>query len=321
MAALGETFQLRPHNRTVDAAGERALRESAICAGHHAVTADDVGIAQQPLGHELGMLDDVGRMCDEPRHQHLACGQRHVLPHLPFVLVARIGRLETISADIDPQHEIDDVLDRHVEHVRSVPAAPADVVARAILRQPPKRVVERIDAQARPVAVIRERHRWHHLFVLIRDERVVDLQVEAGIDDGAIFGPERFGEAEQERLLIAVVLVFGAGRYPDAHRILRSHCGRPLPSSATAAHAPKQPKLTTEILKGSRHGAWGPSPQAALSVAAIGRILSKERARLVGHLNLSIRMGEALCDFRDWGFRCQSCLSDRSDHWGVADGL
>jgi len=52
--------------------GERALRESAICAS-------DVGIAQQPLDHEVEMLDDVGRMRNEPRHQHVAGGQRHVL--------------------------------------------------------------------------------------------------------------------------------------------------------------------------------------------------------------------------------------------------
>ena len=115
--ALGEAFQLRPHDRAVHAASEGALRESAICAGHDAVAANDVGIAQQPFGHEVGMLDDIGRMRNEPRHQHLAVGQRHVLPHLPFVLVARISGLETIGADIDPQHEIDDVLDRHVEHI------------------------------------------------------------------------------------------------------------------------------------------------------------------------------------------------------------
>ena len=66
--ALGEAFQLRPHDRAVHAAGERALRESAICAGHDAVAANDAGIAQQPLGHEVGMLDDVGRMRNEPRH-------------------------------------------------------------------------------------------------------------------------------------------------------------------------------------------------------------------------------------------------------------
>jgi hypothetical protein len=35
------------------------------------------------------------------------------------VLVARIGGLETIGADVDPQHEIDDVLDRYVKHVGS----------------------------------------------------------------------------------------------------------------------------------------------------------------------------------------------------------
>ena len=73
-------------------------------------------------------------------------------------------------------------------------------------------MVERVDAQARPVAVVRERHRWHHLFVLVWDERVVHLQVETGIDDGAILGSERLGETEQERLLIAIVLVFGIGQ-------------------------------------------------------------------------------------------------------------
>src|SRR6516225_7815289 len=66
--ALGEAFQLRPHDRTVYAAGERALREATICAGHDAVAANDVGVAQQPLGNEVGMLDDVGRMRNETRH-------------------------------------------------------------------------------------------------------------------------------------------------------------------------------------------------------------------------------------------------------------
>src|SRR5499427_1840995 len=60
--ALGEAFQLRPHDRTVYAAGERALREATICAGHDAVAANDVGVAQQSLGNEVGMLDDVRRM-------------------------------------------------------------------------------------------------------------------------------------------------------------------------------------------------------------------------------------------------------------------
>ena len=72
--ALGEAFQLRPHDRAVHAASEGALRESAICAGHDAVAANDVGIAQQPLGHEFGMLDDVGRMRNEPGVSTLPAG-------------------------------------------------------------------------------------------------------------------------------------------------------------------------------------------------------------------------------------------------------
>ena len=84
------------------------------------------------------MLDDVGRMRNEPRHQHLAGGQGHVLPHLPFVLLARIGGLETVGAEIDPQHEIDNVLDRQlmpglIAHSTNVVEHP-DLVAERLLR-------------------------------------------------------------------------------------------------------------------------------------------------------------------------------------------
>jgi len=44
----------------VDAAGQRALRETAIGARHQVVATNALGTAHESLGHELRMLDDVG---------------------------------------------------------------------------------------------------------------------------------------------------------------------------------------------------------------------------------------------------------------------
>ena len=91
--ALRQRAQLRPHDALVYALGERALREAAIGAGHDILAADELSQSHQPLRHQFRMLDDVGGMADAARDQRLALGQLHALPHRPFVLVARIGRL------------------------------------------------------------------------------------------------------------------------------------------------------------------------------------------------------------------------------------
>ena len=54
------------------------------------------------------------------------------------------------------------------------------------------------------------RHRRHHLFVHVGQEGIVDLHVEAGIDDRLVFLVQAVGEREQEALLVRVVLVLGA---------------------------------------------------------------------------------------------------------------
>ena len=110
------------------------------------------------------------------------------------MFMARIGSLELIGADVHLQHEIDDVLHRHVEGVRSVPAAPADVIARTLRRDAFERVIERVDAQLGPVAVLGMGHRRHHFLVHVRQEGVVDLHVEAGLDDRPVFLVQAVGE-------------------------------------------------------------------------------------------------------------------------------
>jgi hypothetical protein len=36
-------------------------------AGEHVLAADQLGVAHQPLGHQIGMLDEIGAMADDTR--------------------------------------------------------------------------------------------------------------------------------------------------------------------------------------------------------------------------------------------------------------
>ena len=100
--------------------------------------------------------------------------------------------------------------------VRAVPAPPAHVVARALRRDALQRAVERLDAQLRPLAVLGHRRGRDHRVVHRRQEGVVDLQAQAGVDDRAVLLVERVGEGEDELLVAAVVLVDA-----DRHRARR----------------------------------------------------------------------------------------------------
>ena len=91
------------------------------------------GEAEDALGDQLRMLDDVGGMADDARQDQLVVGQLDVLPHLPLVLVADIAGLERVGLSVDRQHDVDDVAHRDVGRVRPVPAAPAEVKADAVL--------------------------------------------------------------------------------------------------------------------------------------------------------------------------------------------
>ena len=125
------------------------------------------------------MLHHVGGVADDTGDQHLAGGQLDVAPHLPLVLVARIGALDHIGADANRQDEIDDVLERHVGGVRSGPAAPADVIADALGRQPRDGVVEHLHVHRDPFPVVVEASRRHHAVVGHRRARIVELQEKA----------------------------------------------------------------------------------------------------------------------------------------------
>src|SRR5580693_593128 len=126
--------------------------------------------------------------------------------------VAWIGGLERIMAGAHLQQEANDVLERHIEYVRSVPAAPTNVIARTVLRNVTQRVIERVNAHLRPVQVLRIRRRRYHALVHIGQESIVDLHVKTSINNGPVFLVQGFGEREQVRLLVLVMLDLGTGQ-------------------------------------------------------------------------------------------------------------
>ena len=63
---------------------------SAVRAGQHVLPSYQFCIANQPLGHEVRVFDEIRAMANDTRDQGRAIWQFHFLEHSPFVLVARV---------------------------------------------------------------------------------------------------------------------------------------------------------------------------------------------------------------------------------------
>src|SRR5262245_26663445 len=114
---LGQRAELGPYDIRVHAARADVNTEAAIDTGHDVVAADELRIPFDSLGDELRMLDVVGLGLDDAGYQHLAIRQLHGLEQHPFVPVPRVCRFELHGMRFRPPHDIDDVLQRHVEVV------------------------------------------------------------------------------------------------------------------------------------------------------------------------------------------------------------
>src|SRR5438067_574248 len=84
-----QRLELCPHDRRMYAAVERPLCEAAIASRHQVFAAHQPRDPHQPLGDELRMLDDVGRVADHAWHEFPSRRQRRALPYAPFVRMAR----------------------------------------------------------------------------------------------------------------------------------------------------------------------------------------------------------------------------------------
>ena len=67
------------------------------------------------------MLDEVGRMTYDTRHQYLAGRHLDRLPGSPFVLMSHVAGLEGIGLRFNRENQIDDVFQRQVVSIPGLP--------------------------------------------------------------------------------------------------------------------------------------------------------------------------------------------------------
>jgi hypothetical protein len=87
----------------MDLGAEGALGKAAVGAGKHVFPPDEFGKPHDALRHQLGMLDQVGRMGDDAGDEHRSLRRLDVLPHLPFMLMPHVRRFEQIGTGLDLQ--------------------------------------------------------------------------------------------------------------------------------------------------------------------------------------------------------------------------
>ena len=154
-----------------------------------------------------GMLDDVGGMADDPGDQHHILRQLHVRPHLPFMLMTRIGPLDHERADLQLEDQVDDAPERNVGGVRPRPAPPAHVIADLLARQVFDRLIENLDVARHPFEIVLQRRRRHHAVERDRGARVVELHQQAVVDDLLVFVAHRGADCRQHVVIVLVVFV------------------------------------------------------------------------------------------------------------------
>jgi hypothetical protein len=165
--------------------------------------------ALYPLGHQLGMFDEVGRGVDDAGHQHLVVGDIRlpVAEHGPFMAVAGVGRLEQHVARLGRHQRVEHLGHGDVADMGPLVVAPADVDAHPVLRHVLKRVVQRLDMGGRDlhellVGQVREQH-----VAAEREVGAIELQVEASGHDGLVFLLHRIGERGEIGLPRRVVII------------------------------------------------------------------------------------------------------------------
>src|SRR5512145_707116 len=192
---------------------ERPLREAAVGAGDDVLPSDEPREAHDALADQLRVLDDIGCVADHSGNEYRAIRKPGFSPHAPFVLVARVGRLDQVGAGAHAQDEVDDVLQWYIRSVRARPAAPAYVVADATGRDAFSCTVDRLDLALEPASIVGERGRRHHAVVRDRGARVVQLEQEAGVDDRTVFVAHGLGDRFEHLLVARVVLVLAVGNH------------------------------------------------------------------------------------------------------------
>src|SRR5262245_55797254 len=174
LRSFDKSAQLSPGKLGVNAASKAAIR-----AGNYILATDNRGIAKDAIGDQLRMLDEVGRMTYDTRHQYLAGRHLDHLPGSPLVLMSHVAGLEGIGLRLNRENQIDDVFQRQVVSMRTVPAAPTKVVTHLLFRNADERVIDCFDAQLGELAVLFHGRLGLDHVPPVGKARIVDLQHES----------------------------------------------------------------------------------------------------------------------------------------------
>ena len=127
--AVAQGAQLGPGDLWMDAAAQ-----AAVGAGDDVFSADDFSERDDAIGYQFRVLDEIGGMADDTGDEDFFGGEFHIAPDFVFMFVPDVAGFDQIRLGVDAEHDVDNVAQRKIGGVRTMPAAPADVIAHAIDR-------------------------------------------------------------------------------------------------------------------------------------------------------------------------------------------
>jgi len=160
--------------------------QPAIRPGYDVLAAGESGVSDQPFGDQFRVLNEVARVADNSWHKRLPVRQLVILPHMPLVLMAGIGGLDRIAFGVYREDVVENVPKRNVVFVRTVVATSAHMEAYSLGRDSSQRLIERLDAERRKLAIGRHVHLRMNL-PGIGKIRVVNLKNHAAVGNGSVF--------------------------------------------------------------------------------------------------------------------------------------
>src|SRR5215470_14047550 len=141
------------------------------------------------------------------RHQYLAGRHLDRLPGPPFVLMSHVAGLEGIGLRLNRENQIDDVFQRQVVSMRTVPAAPTEVVTHLLFRNADERVIDCFGAQLGELAVLFHGRLGLDHVPPVGKARIVDLQHETRRNHRAVFFAHGLSQGEQKLFIGVVVFI------------------------------------------------------------------------------------------------------------------
>src|SRR5262245_54233609 len=104
-----------------------AAGESAVVAGDHIFAPHQPRPSLDALSHQFGMLHEIGHGVDYAGDHHLVRRQLDLLEDLPFMLMARIARLQHDSRGTRLEYDRDYLLELDIVMMRPFIIAPAQM--------------------------------------------------------------------------------------------------------------------------------------------------------------------------------------------------